>query len=274
MQAKRARRKPPVPSAELLSRSYAHEVLTECAAILVKTGHSPTQLERIFREACRKQKEPPHPFDPSSMPYVAGLSHVVAHWYTDPAFLDSSDQPLRLPLRGRGPCLAKLIRRVLPHERVEAVTDSLMRTGVVRRRGRLYAPKNRFVEYTQDLSAVHVHGLNSLVGMLRTLQHNISCGDENLRLLERAATNLYVPVRALPEIHRRIKREATALLWKLAGYLRSWEVAPGSEPTTRVGVGAYVYEDPRITGAQTGAPDMPRPRGRIRRRRTRSVRDT
>jgi hypothetical protein len=275
MQAKRARRKPLAPSHELGSRFYAQDVLTECAAILVKTGHSPTELEATFREICRQQKEPPRPFDPSSMPYVAGLCHVVAHWYTDPAFLDGSDQPLRLPLRARGPCLAKLIRRVLPHERVEAVTESLIRTGALQRRGRLYAPKDRFVELTQDLSSVHVHGLTSLVGMLRTVQHNISCGDENLRLLERAATNLYVPVRGLPEIHRRIKREVTALLWKLDGYLRSWEVEPGSERTTRVAVGAYASEDPIITGAATAGPDLPPPRPRkgSRRGRTRAARN-
>jgi hypothetical protein len=262
-----------VASAELPSRSYAQEVLSECAAILVKTGHSPTELERTFREICRRQNEPARPFDPSSMPYVAGLSHIVAHWYADPTFLDHRDQPRPLPLRGRGPCLAKLIRRVLPRERVEAVTESLMRTGAVQRRGRLYAPKDRFVELTHDLSSVHVHGLTSLVGMLRTVQHNISCGDENLKLLERVATNLYVPIRALPEIHRRIKREVTALLWKLDGYLRSWEVEPGSERTTRVAVGAYASEDPIITGAATADPDVPPPRRRSRRGRTRAARN-
>jgi hypothetical protein len=60
-----------------------------------------------------------------------------------------------------------------------------------------------------------------------------------------------VPIRALPEIHRRLKREITAVLWKLDGYLRSWEVKPGSEPTTSLGVGGYAYEDPLITNTRT-----------------------
>jgi hypothetical protein len=90
----------------------------------------------------------------------------------------------------------------------------------------------------------------SLAGMLRTVQHNISGADARSTLLERAAMNPSIPVRALPEIHRRIKREVTALLWKLDGYLRSWEVEPGSEPTTRLGVGAYAYEDPIVTGVK------------------------
>ena len=76
------------------------------------------------------------------------------------------------------------------------------------------------------------------------------------------------------EIHRRIKREVTALLWKLDGYLRSWEVEPGSERTTRVAVGAYASEDPIITGAATADADGPPPRRRSRRGRMRAARNT
>jgi Family of unknown function (DUF6502) len=233
-------------------RAYAQEVLRECATILVKTGHSPKELERTFRQVCRTLEEPFRPFDPRRVPFVTGLSHVVAHWYTDPAFLDRRNQPMPLPLRARGACLAQLIRRVLPRQNIEAVVEALVRTGALQRRGRLYAPTDRFIAYT-DLSSAHVHRLTSLVGMLSTVQHNLSCADERSKLLERVSTNLYVPIRALPEIHRRLKREVTALLWKLDGYLRSWEVKPDSEPTTSLGVGGYAYEDPLITNTRTAA---------------------
>jgi len=249
MQAKGARGKTLRSSGRLPSRSYAEEVLSESATILVKTGHSPKELVRTFRQICRALDEPPRPFDPGAIAYVVGLSHVVAHWYSDPAFRDRGGQPSRLPLRSRGPCLATLIHRVFPRQDVKAVAGSLERAGAVKRHGRLYAPTNRYVSLTQDLSSVHIHALTSLVGMLRTVQHNISCADDpHARLLERRATSPYIPIRALPEVHRRIKRDMTALLWKLDGYLRSWEVKPGSEPTTHIGVGAYAYEDPIITG--------------------------
>lgn len=251
MQVKGARGKSSLLGARPLpSRSYAEEVLSESATILVKTGHSPKELMQTFRQICRSLAEPPRPFDPGAIAYVVGLAHVVAHWYSNPAFRDSIGQPLRLPLQGRGPCLAKLIRRVFPRQDVRAVAGSLARAGAVTRQGRLYCPTGRYVSLTRDVPSVHIHALTSLVGMLRTVQHNISCADdEHSRLLERAAASPCVPIRALPEIHRRIKRDVTALLWKLDGYLRSWEVKPGSEPTTHVGVGAYAYEDPIITGA-------------------------
>jgi hypothetical protein len=230
-------------------------MLAKSAAILVKTGHSPEALERAFREICRSLEEPPRPFDPGEIAYVVGLSHIVAHWYGDPTFRGQRGQPLRLALEGPGPSLAKLIRRVLPRQDIHVVANSLVRAGAVERRGRFYVVRDRYVALTQDISTGHVHGLASLVGMLRTVQHNISCADPHTRLLELAAGNLYIPTRALPEIHRRIKREVTALLWKLDGYLRSWEVKPGTEPTTRLSLGAYAYEDPMVTGGQTARKD-------------------
>lgn len=45
----------------------------------------------------------------------------------------------------------------------------------------------RYVWLTPEAASVHIHGLTSLVGMLRTVQHNILCGDERATLLERAA---------------------------------------------------------------------------------------
>ena len=132
---------------------------------------------------------------------------------------------------------------------MEEVVRALTRTGAVRRRGKLFFVTGRYVWLTEDGPSVQVHGLTSMTGMLRTVQHNISCDDEHATLLERAAANPSIPVRALPMIHRRLKREVTALLWKIDGYLRRWEVDPGSEPTTRVGIGAYAYEDPIVTGS-------------------------
>src|SRR5437763_13626640 len=110
MPTKGARRRTLRLGARLPSRSYAQEVLNECATILVKTGHSPKELVRTLRLICRALDEPPRPFDPGAIAYVVGLAHVVSHWYSETAFRDNRNQPLRLPLRGLGPCLAKLVR--------------------------------------------------------------------------------------------------------------------------------------------------------------------
>jgi hypothetical protein len=252
-------------------QDYAQDVLKQTLAILVQTGHSPKDLTRMFRKLCRALTEPERPFDPAIIPYFTGLSHIIAHWYSDPAFRGPDGEPLKIPLRGRGPTLANLIRRLFPYQDVTRVTQSLLRAKAIQRRGRLYVPTERYLRLREDLPSVHVHGLMALAGMLRTVQHNIAAGDPARTLLERSAMNPYIPVRALPEIHQRIKREVMALLWKLDGYLRSREVEPGTEATTHVGVGAYAYEDPIVTGrrlAHTGDGSHRRVRGRPTPRRS------
>ena len=84
--------------------------------------------------------------------------------------------------------------------------------------------------------------------MLRTVRYNIAVEGAGPTLLERSAQIPCIPVRVLPEIHARAKREFDALLWKFDGYVRTFEVEPGSEPTTCFGLGVYAYEDPPITG--------------------------
>ena len=227
--------------------SYSHAVLTESANILVKAGHSPKELVEEFQRICSAIPEPPHPFDPHCILYVEGLPHIVAHWFSDPAYVDEAGKPLPLRLRGRGPCLADLIFHVLPGHDPGEVAESLVKIQAVRRRGDLYIPVDRRVSLFKHNRSAQIHRLASLVGMLRALQDSVSEADNSTALLERTTTNPHIPVRMLPVVSRRVRREVEALLWKLDGYLRRCEVEPGSEPTTRVGVGAYAYEDPFVS---------------------------
>jgi hypothetical protein len=238
----------PHPSQGAPRGIYANEILRETARLLITTGHAPEELAQRFAALCQEINEPTRAFDPQDVPYVSGLSHVIAHWYTDAAYLDERNQPRALPLLGRKESLSTLIRRVYPDESPAEVARSLLRSGAVRRRGGRYVPTRRNVWWARKSPSIHVHGLTSLLGILRTVGHNISRRREPDTLFEQVATNPYVPVRLLPSIHRRIKREAHALLVKLDGFLRLYEVPPGSEPTTHVAIGAFAYEDPIVTG--------------------------
>jgi hypothetical protein len=233
-------------------------VLRESVNILVQTGHSPKALAAAFRDICSAIPEPSLAFDPRSIPYVEGLPHVVAHWYADPSYVDRNGKPIALRLHARGRCLAILTRRVFPNRDPAEVAESLVNNRAVEKRAGLYLPKDRYVFFGHDAASAKTHVLASLVGLLRTVQHNLCCADESLSLLARAATNPYIPVRALPSVHRRIKREMGVLLFKIDSYLRRCEVKPGSEPTTCVGVGGYAFEDPMVTGAPAAAKMPPR----------------
>jgi hypothetical protein len=246
---------------------YSWEFLEHLARILVDAGHSPKKMAREFREICQTLAEPERNWDPAELNYLADLPHVIACWQDDPQFLDAKGAPLRLPVRSKGPCLESLIARALPHEEPGAVIESLLRARGIRRRKGLYLPTGRQLLYRPQ--SARIHGLMSLLGMLRTIEHNVSSAGSQARLIERTAVNPRFPVRALPMFHSWLKGFASKFLWDADGNMRRREWESLSGPTVRVGVGVFAFEDPVTTGRAVSR-KAPSPQAR-RRRRTRST---
>jgi hypothetical protein len=246
---------------------YSWEFLEHLARILVDAGHSPKKMAREFREICQRLPEPARNWDPAELNYLADLPHVIACWQDDPQFLDGKGDPLPLPVRSKGPCLVSLIARALPNEEPSAVIESLRRARGIRRRRGLYLPTGRQLLYRPQ--SARIHGLMSLLGMLRTIEHNVSTGGSTGRIIERTAVNPRFPVRALPMFHGWLKGFASKFLWGADGNMRKreWESLRG--PTLRLGVGVFAFEDPVTTGRAAGR-KSPLPKAR-RRRRTRST---
>lgn len=243
---------------------YSREFLEHLAGILVDAGHSPKKLAREFREICQTLPEPARDWDPAELNYLADLPHVIACWQDDPQFLDGKGDPLPLPVRSKGPCLISLIARALPNEEPGAVIESLLRARGIRRRHGLYVPTGQQLLYRPQSG--RVHGLMSLLGILRTIRHNVSSAGSKARIIERTAVNPRFPVRALPMFHQWLKAFASKFLWDADGKMRrrEWESLTG--PTIRLGVGVFGFEDPVVTGrAGRGKPS----RSTTRRRRTR-----
>lgn len=231
--------------------SYSRDFLERLARILVNSGHSPKRLARDFTQICRGLKEPGEPWESSRLNYIADLPHVIAHWHADAQYLDSRGAPSWLPLRSRGPSLTTLIRQVLPSADPADVVNSLMRLRGLHRRGQLYAPTGRYLAYNQQRTSALAHGLTALLGMLRTVEHNVS-RKRGQTVLERAAMNPNFPVRSLPSFHRRLKRLASDFLWAIDGTMRRREGRRRTGPTTRLGVGVFAFEEPLFTGTGRG----------------------
>lgn len=227
--------------------AYSREFLERLARILVHSGHSPSKLVREFAEVCKPLKEPRRPWDPRRLAFVSDLPHVIAHWHADPQYLDSHGSPLALPVRARGPSLTALISRVLPSSTPSEVIESLLALGAVRRQGARYVPTDRYLAFNQQRASALAHGLTTLLGMLRTVEHNVSSGSGR-RVLERASINPQFPVSALPRFHSRLKRLAAEFLWNIDGDMRRREERTRSNRTTRLGVGVFAFEDPLVTG--------------------------
>ena len=255
-----ARSKAPVVATGI---GYSWEFLERIAHILVQTGHSPKKLSGEFREICMRLKEPAHAWNPAYLNLLADLPHVIARWHADPRFVDSKGAPVALPLKSRQLSLTSLVARVLPAEDPHAVIDSLIRLRGIRRRGRLYVPTDRQLRLTREHG--RVHGLMALLGILRTIDYNVSRATPGSTILERAAVNPHFPVQALPAFHGWLKGVAGKFLWDADDKMRRREARWKSEPTTRLGVAVFAFEDPSITGTQSERNDPRQGRGRIKR---------
>jgi hypothetical protein len=229
------------PPATASGVGIAREFLERMARILVRSGHSPQQLRREFQRICDALNEPRRHWDPAELDYLADLPHVIAYWHGDPQYLDSHGTPLALPLKGKGPSLLALIERALPAVDPKAVARSLLRLKAVYRHKGRYLPTGRYILVSEETA--FVHGLTALLGMLRTVERNVS-GPKAKALLERCAFNPSFPVRALPTFHAHVKSVAGEFLWGMDGDMRRAQEADPKGPRTRLGVGVFVFEEP------------------------------
>jgi hypothetical protein len=242
----------------------AREYLERIGRILVHSGHSPKHLLREFGSVCRQLKEPRERWDAARLTYVSDLPHVITYWHSDAQYLDARGAPLPLPLKGHGPSLSSLVRRVLPSANVDEVIRSLIDLKGVRRRGPLYVPTEQYLTYNQQRLSALAHGLTALLGMLRTVEHNLASPRERT-LFERAAINPSFPVAERAAFHRRFKSLAGDFIWSIDGDMRRREEKHVGGRRTRLGVGIFAFEEPPNTGAKKAVRASSRRRAKARR---------
>lgn len=247
------------------------EFLEPLARILNAAGCAPEELKREFSSICRRLKKPTRVFEPLTSSYVDDLSHVIARWHADGQYVDEDGHPNPLPLKGPGLSLTDLILRVLPDQDPAQAIKSLIELQGIRRKGARYLPTGKYLALNRRPLAVWVHGLTSVLGFLRTVEHNVSA-HPGKRLLERVAINPRFPVSGLPELHRSLKSEVPEMLWNLDVKMGRGAAPENSKRFTRVGIGFYVFEDPQVTGVgrQNGHRESrTMPRRELKRRRRR-----
>ena len=171
-----------MPWAEVGPRAF----LEPLARILNISGCHPRDLQREFVRICRELPKPKRAWGPMRPSYLADLSHVIARWHADEQYVDADGRPLPLPLEGPEPSLKGLISRVLPGIDPEQPMQWLMRLEGIRRRGKRFLPTDKYLAFNRSPAASWAHGLTAVLGILSTVEHNISARTQS-RLLERIA---------------------------------------------------------------------------------------
>jgi hypothetical protein len=181
-------------------------------------------------------------------------AHVLTLWFSDPAYLDAKGHPRPLFLRGATGSIEALARRV--HKRLEA--RGVVRYLALRRVGTRYVPQDRALSLRGAGGPDHFRKLRCLQGFLRTLEYNDRPRRRVPGRFEFFAENPNFPVSARAAFDNRLRPRGMRFLMQIdADMLRHERARRKGEPTVRVGVGVYRFED-------DGEP-VPRRRRRSRR---------
>lgn len=242
------RRKPKItPSGAPQSEISVRALLEPLARILNISGCHSRELQREFASICRKLPAPKRTWEPMRAAYLVDLPHVIARWYADEQYVDGDGRPIPLTREGPAPSLSALVAGVFPSIDPNEAIQSLIELEGIRRRGKLFVPTDKYLAVNRLPVAVCAHGLTAVLGVLRTVEHNVSASPE-MRLLQRIAINPRFPVRALPRFHLELKRQAAEILWRLDEAMRREETRQHEEPVVRLGIGLYAFEEPPVTG--------------------------
>jgi len=260
MSRRRSKTDSRAPPPEIGPRAF----LEPLARILNVSGCHPKDLQREFARICRDLPAPKRPWEPMRPAHLADLSHVLARWHADEQYIDADGRPVPLPLAGPEPSLTGLISRVLPGIDPTQAIEWLSELKGIRRDGRRFLPTDKYLAFNRLPVAAWAHGLTAVLGMLRTVEHNVSAPPQR-RLLERMAVNPSFPVRALPQFHRKLKQQAGEIVWRFDSDMRREEARLKGEPVTRLCIGLYAFEDPPVTGGGRGANRRERARRTSRR---------
>jgi hypothetical protein len=269
---KRAARKPPgrdPRSARSSPRLDAHtkEAIARFVRLLARCGVTPDAIAREVTSACRGVPKSWAEKVKDTLPYLHHASHVLTLWFSDPKFLGPDGAPRPLPLQGKEESIEALTHRVDARLDPSEVARLLLHGKALRRVGNRYVPRERALVLRGSDLADSFRRLRGLLGMLRAFEHNQRSKRQDPTWFEAFADNPRFPVRAIPGFDRKVRARANKLLEQFDGDMHREERSRDpAEPTVRIGVGVYRFEENLEPSAKARKKRTRRPRKPQKRR--------
>jgi hypothetical protein len=224
------------------AKAIAREAIDRFARVLALTGMSREQMAYVFREACARAPKSLLKSGQLLERELVDAAHILTLWLSDPNYLDQYGEPLRIRSSGALPSLYALSKRLNPELKLDRMVKYLVRTGSVTRVGQRYVVRQRNVSFSSDPELAYAHGLQAVLGLLRTIEDN-ALPKKNQRLwLENMTGNPRVPARLRTEFDTKLCRLDMDFLNRMdADMQRAEQARPPGEPTVRLKVGLYQY---------------------------------
>lgn len=226
------------------TKAIALEAIDRFARVLALTGMSREHMGYAFHEACARVPKRLLKSGQTLERELVDAAHILTLWLSDPNYLNRGGGPLRILSHGAQPSLDALIRRVNPELELDRVVKYLVRTGSVTKVGQRYAVRQRNVSFSSDPELAYAHGLQAVLGLLRTIEDN-ALPKKNRRLwFENMAGNPRFPARLRADFDTKLRRLGMDFLNRLDADMQRAEqsLRPG-EPTVRMRVGLFQCEE-------------------------------
>jgi hypothetical protein len=226
------------------TRTVALEAIDRFARVLALTGISREQMAYAFHEACARVPKSLLKSGETLEQELDDAAAILALWLSDPNYLNQHGEPLQIRSSGPQPSLDALIKRVDAQLQLDRLENYLVRTGSVSKVGHRYAVARRRISLSRDPKLAYLHGLQAVLGLLRTIENN-AMPKKNRRLcFESIAGNTRFPARLRAEFDTKFRRLGKDLLSRLDTDMQRAEQSrrPG-EPTVRVRVGLFQCDE-------------------------------
>jgi hypothetical protein len=225
----------------------AREATRRFASVMLQCGVTPKLLADAFQEALATSVGTAARRD-QGLRELPEAAHLVTLWCTSSDYVDEGGAPRPLPARGRRRSLEALARKVSPSANVDEIVHYLMKTQTLRKVGRAYALTRRWV-YVHGLEGyAHTRSIRALMGLLRTLEHNLCAPTDADTWFEFAADSLHFPVSQLPALDKRMRREGLGCLRKLDLFMQQCAAERNpAEPTVWVGIDMHRFQQDALT---------------------------
>ncbi len=234
--------------------TIALEAIDRFARVLALSGMPREQMTYALHDACVRAHNDPPKFRENPDRNLVDAAHVLTLWLSDPNYLNKGGEPLRIRPRGPKPSLVALIRRVNSELELDRVVHHLVQTGSITKVGYRYAVMQRNVSFSRSPEFAYVHGLQAVLGLLRTIENNALSEETGRLYFESMAGNQRFPARLRAAFDTRLRRLGMDLLNRLdADMQRAEQSRQPGEPTVCMRVGIFQCDDNGI-GASIASP--------------------
>lgn len=223
--------------------SLATEILRRTGELAVACGLSPRELTKLAIDAFADLPEPSESVDAADLRCLRYAPHALTHWHTEPAYVDASGKPRKLPMRGK---LSMTSLAVAVHASMSAqeLVSFLSRYGVIERQGTCWVPVSQSVILSGNRAHQSARGLLLVRGILKNKAHNAAVGRSPEGWFERVAENSHIPRSQRAILYRNIDAVGAQVLTHIDLEMkRREEPLLQTQEKVHVSVGVYLYED-------------------------------